>query len=72
MTNYMESYKEYPYYLREGFWVFLQSERSRHLEDVNKIDKILAEIEKVTPTLKEGVGRERLLKFSKKFVEFEF
>jgi hypothetical protein len=70
--NFMEVYEEHPYYLRAGFWVFLQSERVRHLEDVKKIDEMLVEIEKVTPTLKEGVGRERLLKFSKRFVEFKF
>ena len=67
----MEGYTEYPYYLRAGFWVFLQSERQRHLEDVKKIDKMLMELEEATPPLVQGEIRESLLKFSKRFVDFE-
>ena len=67
--NFMEN--PHPYSLRTGFWIFLQSERSRHLEDVRKIDTMIADLEEMTPELKKGDMRANLLKFSKRFVEFE-
>ena len=67
--NFMES--PYPHSLRAGFWVFLQSERARHLEDVRKIDEIIVELEKITPSLKDGKIRESMLKFAERFTEFE-
>ena len=66
--NFMEN--PYPYSLRAGFWIFLQSERARHLEDVRKIDEMIVKLEEMTPGLKEGDMRENLLRFSKRFVEF--
>lgn len=67
--NFMDN--PYPHSLRTGFWVFLQSERARHLEDVRKIDEMISELEKITPSLTKGEVRESMLEFSKRFVEFE-
>ena len=66
--NFMEN--PHPYSLRAGFWIFLQSERARHLEDVRKIDEMIVEIEKITPSLTKGEVRESMLKFAERFVEF--
>ena len=63
--------KPYPYSLRAGFWIFLKSERARHLEDVRKIDEMIVELEKITPSLTKGEVRESLLKFAERFVKFE-
>ena len=60
----------FPYTLRAGFWVFLQSERERHKQDIAKIDKMIVEIEEMTPALRYGKVRESLVEFSKRFVEF--
>lgn len=67
--NFMDS--PYPHSLRPGFWVFLQSERARHLEDVRKIDEMIADLEEMEPALKHGEMRKSLFEFSKRFVEFE-
>ena len=68
MSNFMEN--PYPYSLRSGFWVFLMSERARHLEDVRKIDEMIAKLEEMTPQLKDGEVRNILLEFSRRFVDF--
>lgn len=65
--NFMDS--SYPYYLRMGFWLFLQSEKVGHQEDINKIDTMLADLENLTPALADGEVRESLMKFLKRFVK---
>ena len=68
----MEAIKknEVPYHIRSGFFVFLESERLRHLEDVRKIEKMQDELISITPEFTSEVIK-KYVKFSKRFVEFE-
>ena len=72
MVNALEDIKngKLPYSLRSGFFIFLESERMRHLEDARKIEKMQIELIEMTPLFTKEVI-DSFKKFSKRFTEFE-
>ena len=68
--NFMSVYEDYPLCIKEGFYIFLQSERKRHLKDIEDIDGMLMELEEETPILKNPAKQEMLKQFAERFVDF--
>ena len=73
MVNAMTAIREgkVPYYIRSGFYIFLESERIRHLKDAEKIERMQEELIKMTPAFIPEVAKE-FRRFAERFVEFDF
>ena len=62
--------KKMPYYLKAGFYIFLESERIRHLQDIQKIDSILDEVAHESELTEEV--RTEYKNYAKRYVDFDF
>lgn len=71
--NAMQAIKEgnLPYNIRSGFYIFLESERIRHLNDAKKIVLMQKELQDMTPSFtKEVVNSFNIV--AKRFIDFSF